>query len=163
MKAIMNPGWLAGLLLIVSVITSCTGNKKPVRITAEDVYTRVADVDINGQWYIESIVFDDSTIIRPYENDASVHSYFEFTDSTYDIMTNCNVFHGTMTINGDSIKLGDGMMTEIACEDMTTEEALCKILPQIVTIDVRDDSTIRLNSITPSEYIFLRKAMMEIK
>lgn len=162
MKAIITPGWLAGLFLI-SAMASCTGNKKPARITAEDVSYKTADVDISGQWYIESIVFGDTVSIRPYERSASAHQYFEFTDSTYDIMTNCNAFHGSLTINGDSIRLDNGIMTEIACEDMATEEALRRILPQIVTVGVENDSTIRLNSATSSEYILLRKARMEIK
>ena len=54
-------------------------------------------------------------------------------------------------------------MTEIACEDMATEEALRRILPQIVTVGVENDSTIRLNGATSSEYILLQKAGMEIK
>ena len=69
----------------------------------------------------------------------------------------------SLTINGDSIRLGDGIMTEIACEDMATEEALRRILPQIVTVGVENDSTIRLNGATSSEYILLQKAGMEIK
>lgn len=150
-------------MFIVSAMASCTGNKKPVSITAEDVSCKTADVDINGQWYIESIVSGDSAAIRPYERSASAHQYFEFADSTYDIMTNCNAFHGTLTINGDSIRLDNGIMTEIACEDMATEDALRRILPKIVTVGVENDSTVRLNSATPSEYILLRKCGTGIK
>ena len=69
----------------------------------------------------------------------------------------------TMTISGNSIKLHDGMMTEIACEDMVTEEALRKILPRITTVDVENDSIVKLNSNRPAGYIVLSKAKIEIK
>lgn len=164
MKAIMNPGWLAGLFVVLAM-ASCTGaTKKPVQITSEDVSYKTADVDINGKWYIESIVSGDSAAIRPYGMTAGAYQYFEFADSTYDITTNCCVFHGSLTINGDSIRLDNGMMIEEAvCEDMTTEEALRRILPEIVTVGVENDSTVRLNSATPSEYIRLRKCGTGIK
>ena len=55
------------------------------------------------------------------------------------------------------------MMTEIACEDMVTEEALRKILPRITTVDVENDSIVKLNSNRPAGYIVLRKAKIEIK
>ena len=77
--------------------------------------------------------------------------------------SNCNSICGSVTIIGDSIKLGDGMMTEMACDNMATEDALRKILPNIATIDVENDSIVRLNSNQSSEYIVLRKAKIEIK
>ena len=46
----------------------------------------------------------------------------------------------------------------MACDNMATEDALRKILPDIVTLDVQNDSVMRLNTSVPSEYIVLIKA-----
>ena len=89
--------------------------------------------------------------------------YIVFEDNTYFIMTNCNSFNGSYTLKGDSITLGDGAMTEMACDDMQTEDDLRRILPRISTIDVLNDSVIRLNGTAPAECILLRKAKTEIK
>lgn len=78
-------------------------------------------------------------------------------------MTNCNSLSGSYTVKGDTITLGDGAMTEMACDDMRTEDALRRILPHISTVDVQNDSVVRLNGSTPAECILLRKAKTEIK
>lgn len=155
---------IAGAALLLATATGCSGNKETkADQVADSAQTETANVDIRGQWYIESIVFNDSDYVRPDETSSSMKQYIVFEDSTYFIMTNCNTFNGSYTVKGDSIILGDGAMTEMACDDMRTEDALRRILPQISTIDVQNDSVIRLNGLVPAECILLRKAKTEIK
>lgn len=54
-------------------------------------------------------------------------------------------------------KLGDGAMTEMACDNMHTEDALRRILPDIATIDAENDSIVRLNCKNHSSYLILKK------
>jgi len=49
-------------------------------------------------------------------------------------------------------------MTEMACDNMAVEDALRRILPNIATVCIQNDSITRLDSRNPSEYIVLRKA-----
>ncbi len=148
----------------VAVMAGCSGNKdsKADGVAAEP-QTETAAADMRGQWYIENIVFSDSDYVRPDEAVPGVSQYIVFEDSTYFIMTNCNSISGTYSVKGDSITLGDGAMTEMACDNMATEDALRRILPAISTIDVQNDSVVRLNGSTPAECILLRKATVEIK
>ena len=117
-----------------------------------------AEVNLTGQWYIENIVFNDSTCVRPTEEDPEALQYITFEDKNYHIHTNCNTIFGEYSLKGDSITIGSGGMTRMLCENMATEEALTKILPNIATVDVENDSIVRLNSRNTSEYIVLRKA-----
>lgn len=159
-----NISLIAGAILFLVMTTGCSGNKETKSDRAgEEIQTEVANADIRGQWYIENIVFSDSDYVRPDETSSSMKQYIVFEDSTYFIMTNCNTFNGSYTVKGDSIKLGDGTMTEMACDDMQTEDALRRILPHISTIDVQNDSVVRLNGLAPAECILLRKAKTEIK
>lgn len=159
-----NISFIAGVILFLIMTTGCSGNKETKSDRAgEEIQTEVANADIRGQWYIENIVFSDSDYVRPDETSSSMKQYIVFEDSTYFIMTNCNTFNGSYTVKGDSIKLGDGIMTEMACDDMQTEDALRRILPHISTIDVQNDSVVRLNGLAPAECILLRKAKTEIK
>lgn len=159
-----NISFIAGAALLMATATGCTGNKEAKTDKLDNkAQTEVANADIRGQWYIENIVFSDSDYVRPDETSSSMKQYIVFEDSTYFIMTNCNSFNGSYTVKGDSIKLGDGAMTEMACDDMRTEDAIRRILPRISTINIRNDSVVRLNGLASAECILLRKAKTEIK
>lgn len=157
-----NIAFITGVALLMAA--GCSGNKEVKSDRLDDkAKTEVADADIRGQWYIENIVFSDSDYVRPDETLSSMKQYIVFEDSTYFIMTNCNSISGSYTVKGDSITLGDGAMTEMACDDMRTEDALRRILPHISTIDVQNDSVVRLNGAVPAECILLRKIKTAIK
>lgn len=142
------------------VAVSCTGNKSENTVANEN-HSRdaVTCTGIKGQWFLENIVFSETDYVRPSEEVSGIRQYITFEDSTYFIRTNCNTFSGSYTIKGDSITLGDGVMTEKACDNMATEDAIRKILPDISTVCIENDSIVRLNSINPSEYIVLRKVI----
>lgn len=155
---------IAVAALLMAAATGCSGNKETKADKVDNAaQTEVANADIRGQWYIENIVFSDSDYVRPDETSSSMKQYIVFEDSTYSIMTNCNSISGSYTVKGDSIKLGNGAMTEMACDDMRTEDALRRILPHISTIDVQNDSVVRLNGSAPAKCILLCKAKTAIK
>lgn len=153
---------LALLGLFTATTSGCSGNQGAQSDKAS-TDPAITNADIRGQWFIENIVFSDSDYVRPDEAVPGAKQYIVFEDSTYFIMTNCNSISGSYSINGDSITLRDGAMTEMACDNMATEDALRRILPRISTIDVQSDSVVRLNGSLPAECILLRKAPMEIK
>lgn len=153
---INNMAFIAYAALLLVTVTGCSGRKDADKAGYESE-SAVVNTDIRGQWYIENIVFSDSDYLRPDEAVPGVSQYIVFEDSTYFIKTNCNSIAGSYTVNGDSILLGDGAMTEMACDNMETENALRLILPRISTIDAQNDSVIRLNGSTPAECILLRK------
>ena len=150
----------------LTILTASCGGNKEKHVPADNQrQDTAANVNMRGQWYLDSIVFSDSEYVRvrPDVRLSSIHQYVVFEDSTYFIKTNCNSISGTYTVKGDSIILGDGAMTEMACDDMSVEEALRRILPNIASIHIQNDSIVRLDSSNPSEYIVLRKATIERK
>ncbi len=147
-----------------AMAAACTGVKKnKAEVVADAANTAASKTDLRGQWAIENIVFNDSDYVRPDEAVPGTIQYIVFDDSTYSIMTNCNTISGSYTVNGDSITLHDGLMTEMACDNMETEDALRRILPDIASLDVQNDSVVRLNGKTPAECILLRKIKTPIK
>lgn len=155
------------ILIIIAALSftasSCSGAKDNKSEALDVVTTIKADAYLRGQWAIENIVFNDSDYVRPDEAVPGTIQYIVFDDSTYSIMTNCNSISGSYTVNGDSITLQDGLMTEMACDNMETEDALRRILPDITSLDVENDSVVRLNGKTPAECILLRKIKTPIK
>ncbi|MDE5941434.1 MAG: META domain-containing protein [Muribaculaceae bacterium] len=95
--------------------------------------------------------------MRIAEESSGRQQYITFDGSTYFIQTNCNSISGTYNVKGDSITFSDGAMTEKACDNMATEEALRIILPDIVKAIVNNDSVLRLECREPSEYALLYK------
>jgi len=156
MKAKFVIGFLAA-----AAMASCSGNKNASAgdsaLTASE-QTAKDTISLKGQWYIENIVFSDSVYVRPSEQTPDVKQYFTFDDGSFSIQTNCNTIQGEYKISGDSIFFPMTLMTEMACDNMATEDALRKILPDISTIDVQNDSVVRLNGKTPAECILLVKA-----
>lgn len=143
-------------LLTAFFMVSCVGKKEASNQNNDNVDV-CESIVINGRWNIENIVFNDSVYVRPSEEVANAANYIVFDEESYFIQTNCNTISGTYSLKGDSITLNGGIMTEMACDNMATEEALRLILPEIETIDAENDSIVRLNSRTRSEYVILHK------
>lgn len=156
-----NRSFIVAAALLMATVAGCSGKKEAK--SDNKAQPEIVNADIRGQWYIENIFLSDSDYVRPDETLSSMKPYIVFDDSTYFIKTNCNSISGSYTVKGDSIKLSDGAMTEMACDDMHTEDALRRILPHISTIDVQYNSGVRLIGSAPAEYILLRKAKTEIK
>lgn len=136
-------------------LASCNGGNATTDAVPADT---VASADIRGEWILENIVKNDTVSVRPAEVVPGTTQTITFTDSTYVIQTNCNTISGNYTVNGDSITLDAGLMTQMACENMATEDMLREVLPSIATVEVENDSIARLNGSPASSYIVLRKS-----
>lgn len=153
-------------LLLLSIVAVCSCSRTSSTETTQSnvtEQTELPSIDLNGQWYIENIVFNDSTNVRPEEEVPGSKQYITFAEGAFSIITNCNAISGSYTIKGDSIHIGDGAMTEIACDNMAIEDVLRKILPTMATVDVTNDSIVRLNCTDASSYIILRKSPIQMK
>lgn len=118
---------------------------------------------VEGQWLLEHVVVSDTFEVRPTDIDPSSKLYAHFyNDSTINFQTGCNAIGGRYVQVGDSIIISDMMWTEMACDEMTVEELLKDILPQVKTVDWNNDSIVRLNTPT-SAYIVLKKCETKVK
>lgn len=147
--------FLAGAFAL-ALITSCSGNTKTAE-QADATPVQAETPSLTGEWTIESIVFSDSDYVRPAEIDPEAEQFAVFNDSAYVFKTNCNTLFGPCTVAGDSITLGAGGMTRMMCENVDVENALVRIMPEIVTYTFENDSVARLNSADAAQYIVLRK------
>lgn len=137
------------------MLAACQGKQSTATdATAADEATRT----LVGQWNIENVVLNDSTYARPAELTPDTEQYVVFeADNHYAFHTNCNTIQGSFTEKGDSLTIEPGLMTRMACENMEVEDLLCRIIPDIKTVDYQNDSIARLNT-DNSAYIVLRKA-----
>ena len=113
------------------------------RETAE---TTAAYADLTGTWQIEEIKAMDGTAIKPAEIDSITSSRMQFRpDSTFGVVTNCNSMGGMYIITGDSVRFDNMYSTRMACPDMSIEETLGSVLPQVKTVafEHADKATLR--------------------
>lgn len=144
----------------ILALTGCTGKNASTQAeaTLSDAVTETAASPIVGEWAIENVVINDSLYARPAEINPAVKQYILFdADSTYVVRTNCNTISGSYVVEGDSIALGDGLATEMACDNMQVENLIKQVIPEVTAIDFQNDSIVRLNA--PSgKHIVLHKA-----
>lgn len=69
----------------LTILTASCGGNKAKNETIVNQQETVANVDVRGQWYLDSIVFSDSEYVRvrPDVRLSSIHQYIVFEDSTY--------------------------------------------------------------------------------
>ncbi len=93
------------------------------------------------------------------EQSPALEGRWEITDVVLNdsVRTNCNSIGGSYTLNGDSLTIGDGFCTEMACDNMVVEDLIKQILPEVRSAVAGNDSTMRLTTAGES-YISLRKA-----
>lgn len=139
-----------------AVMSSCstkTESDNQADATPEATTQATPQNQVKGSWTIQEIALKEGNKIVPAEIQTVT-----FTDSTYSFATNCNSIQGDYTLTGDSLTLMPGLMTEMACEDMTVEDALRTLLPAISTVSAQADSLLRLSTSEPDVYILLRSS-----
>ncbi len=150
----------ATCIALAAVTCSCSGNRSQnqpaTQADADSVQTAPAIV-LDGKWNIDNVVVNDTLYARPSEETPDRKSSIVFEDGNYAIATNCNSIQGSYSVNGDSIAMNPGLCTEMACENMRVEDMLKKVLPAIRTVNLVNDSVVRLNG-EASEYIVLTRA-----
>lgn len=125
------------LFFAVSVMiaaASCGGDSaKTASVgTQPEAVAVPAGESIVGEWRITEIVCGDSIKIIPSQLLPDVDVTMTFNaDETFYAATGCNSVSGSYASRGGSIKFGDAMMTEMACEHMEVEDALRVMLPDL--------------------------------
>lgn len=128
-------GTIGAILLAACSSTTNNSNNAP------ETTAVAADTTLSGRWNIETIHVSDSLHLHP----AGVAVIFG-ADSTFTFITGCNNIGGGYLATADSIQFLNPWRTEMACEDMTTEDAIAAVLQSIHTYTIENDSTLILGS-----------------
>lgn len=147
------------IMAIAAMISSCSTDKKNDNsAVSEEATATETIVDVNGKWAMESIVVNDTLTVRPGQIESEETQTLTFdNEGNFYATTNCNGVQGSYTISGDSISFGNTLSTRMACPDMSVEDALSQVLPQIVTVNVVNDSTIVLSATEATPSLTLKK------
>lgn len=127
---------------------SCSCANREARMTAVENDTVKGDTALVGTWLIESVVINDTVSVHPAEVDGGAPHFIEFDDEgLYRISTGCNTISGSYSLNGANLRMGEGVASQLECENMQVEDFLRQVLPDIKSVDFVGDSVARLNTL----------------
>lgn len=93
-----------------------------------------------GTFEVKGIEYPDSLTILPSFIDPDNKTTITFGDGTFTVTTGCNTITGRLILNDEGLYFRDITRTETVCDDMTVENAILEILPEINCIGRYNDS-----------------------
>ena len=135
--------------LALVMLPACTAKKAGT--TTEE------NAALAGRYDIVTVALNDSTFVNAVDvAEEGQPIQMVFTDTTYSAKTNCNTIFGEYTRTGGKVTLKDGGMTQMACPDVTMEQLMVTVLPQITDVEFVSDTLVNLTSANSPARITLR-------
>ncbi len=114
----------------VLVLFSCSSNQKnndSNTISGDVEKTQVLDtVGLQGEWKLDSYRLDCESMV--FDSSSTYKMSINELDNTFSVTTDCNSIIGNFGITNDTIKFNALAVTEKACDKMTVEENMLRLL-----------------------------------
>lgn len=112
------------MMAMVSAALGACGNANKPADGGKDIVVDTAD--LQSGWHLDSYRIDcEST---QFDGKADYKLSFDGTDSTFSLSTDCNMINGEFGIANDTIRFRNMLVTEMACESMTVEQNMLRLL-----------------------------------
>ena len=112
------------MMAMVSAALGACGNANKPADGGKDIVVDTAD--LQSGWHLDSYRIDcEST---QFDGTAEYKLSFDGTDSTFSLSTDCNMINGEFGITNDTIRFRNMLVTEMACESMTVEQNMLRLL-----------------------------------
>ena len=135
----------------------CDKNRKPL-IQMERRFHTVPLSDIDGKWRIVSVFGENMPV-----SDQTPYVNFDTGNSCISAFAGCNHLSGSIKSGEkNTLIISNAATTMMACPDMRVEDMVKMVLPEIRTVDLVNDSVMRLNS-GASAYISLLRSNMPVE
>ena len=135
---------LIGILFIVFiVISSCDDH---------------SDDSLCGEWRIEKYNSIDNSSYELTEVTHDQNCCLQFNNSgTFSCSTDCNAIYGRFTKENNKISFSNIYFTELACDTMIIERSIITLLPNISSVEVKNDSILIFKNASGNTLIDLGK------
>ncbi|MBO4978618.1 MAG: META domain-containing protein [Muribaculaceae bacterium] len=140
-------------LLAMSACSKSNTTETTVPAEAETPCTQ-ACCPFAGEWAVTAVAIAGTDTVN---TDPATTRIVFGTDSTFHVSTNCNSIEGNWVAScPDSITVNPLLRTEMACDDMSAEEAIIAALP-LLTNFTATDTTLTLTAADPASFVTLVK------
>ncbi len=131
---------VGAVLLVASVgLAACGDDSDSSGTTAAPAQSQSASELDGTVWLLSQITSPSGTTVDAAARDAAT---LEFAADTVTGSTGCNAFQGSYTVDGDSLTIELGPMTQKACTDaalQAQETALLAAFPEVASYEMGDD------------------------
>lgn len=111
-----------------------------------------------GEWRIEKYNSIANSSFGLTEVTHNQNYCLQFKDSgTFSCSTDCNVIYGRFTKENNKISFSNIYFTELACDTMIIERSIITLLPNINSVEVKNDSILILKNASGNTLIELGK------
>jgi heat shock protein HslJ len=117
-----------------------------------------APLDLNGEWVIIELTGLDETV-------SLEGNFFQFDaeGGLFSAFLGCNNISGAYVFEDPSITFSDIARTEMACENMNSEELFCFLIEQVALTSVTEEGFLQLKSAEDEVLITLKKVEEEVE
>ncbi len=114
-------------------------------------------VDLNGNWQITELTGLDETL-------SLEGNFFQFDseEGLFFAYLGCNNIAGKYVFEDPSITFSDIARTEMACDNMNSEELFCYLIEQVALTSVTEEGCLQLKSAEEEVLITLKKVEEEV-
>ncbi len=133
--------------LTAAVLSACSSGQKGSDSGAPGGDAPAQGLDMNGlrgDWRLASYRIDCAT--ETFEADNSYILSFNGGDNSFGLTTDCNMIGGALTGSGDTIRFINVMVTEMACDNMTVEENMLRLLGDSTAYAIPGPDTLTLTA-----------------
>lgn len=152
MKKHFSTIYKAVAVAMVSVaIGACNSTNKPAD-GGEKIIPDTAC--LQGEWHLESYRIDCAS--TQFDATSGHRLSFDESDSRFNLSTDCNMISGEFVIKADTIRFKNMLVTEMACDDMTVEQNMLRLLNDSTAYALCHGDTIDLTASGVGSAIFIR-------
>lgn len=121
----MNFIKIAMMVAVVAILGGCAA-KSENREVDDEATVMLDTVGLQGEWRLASWSVDCTT--TDFGEDRDYLLTFNEPDNTFGLSTDCNHIGGMFDVTNDTIRFTNVLVTEMACDDMTVEETMLRLL-----------------------------------
>lgn len=140
------------------VMCACGGNKAS-DANDENEGIRLDSIELHGEWKLMSYTVD--SITAEFGDSVDYRLIVDETADNFSIDTGCNYISGSFSVTNDTIRLHDTLVTEMACDDMTVEQNMLRLVNDPEAYAMRDNDTINYLAPSVGRATFVRMANEE--
>ena len=151
-------------LISTALLMLCACSNKKAADNAAEEETAGIQLDaigLQGDWRLAEYRVDCASTEFP--GDAKYKLSFDEPDNTFSLSTDCNTINGEFGVENDTICFKNMLVTEMACDNMSVEQDMLRLLNDTSTYATYTTDTLRLEAPQIGSAIFIRPAKVSDK
>lgn len=125
------------------MLCACSNKNAGVNAGADETAQIQLDaIGLQGDWRLAEYRIDCAS--TRFLVDAKYKLSFNEPDNTFSVTTDCNTIGGKFSVENDTLRFKDMMVTEMACDSMDVEQNMLRLLNDSTAYSTYSNDTLRL-------------------